>query len=215
MTTAKHPQGAAYNGTGALKLSGDEPRRNFFRRMPKQEPEEKRTKAAPAAQKPPAAPAEERKGENLLMSFLGGWSIRGAFLAIAVIAAVIIGTLISNAQLVMVNDQMVELRSTLSDLQDQETQLKAQYAIYLLALCGKHDDGHIGGVTNGTTHALARKLGKHEVQHDQVKLVLLKLLNSGLTVTDADDPIALALEVCSDSIADGLLVLDQKDLPCI
>ena len=91
MTTAKHPQGAAYNGTGALKLSGDEPRRNFFRRMPKQEPEEKRTKAAPAAQKPPAAPAEERKGENLLMSFLGGWSIRGAFLAIAVIAAVIIG----------------------------------------------------------------------------------------------------------------------------
>ena len=121
MTTAKHPQGAAYNGTGALKLSGDEPRRNFFRRMPKQEPEEKRTKAAPAAQKPPAAPAEERKGENLLMSFLGGWSIRGAFL--------IIGTLISNAQLVMVNDQMVELRSTLSDLQDQETQLKAQYEL--------------------------------------------------------------------------------------
>ena len=108
MTTAKHPQGAAYNGTGALKLSGDEPRRNFFRRMPKQEPEEKRTKAAPAAQKPPAAPAEERKGENLLMSFLGGWSIRGAFLAIAVIAAVIIGTLISNAQLVMVNDQNPE-----------------------------------------------------------------------------------------------------------
>ena len=99
MTTAKHPQGAAYNGTGALKLSGDEPRRNFFRRMPKQEPEEKRTKAAPAAQKPPAAPAEERKGENLLMSFLGGWSIRGAFLAIAVIAVVIIGTLISNAQI--------------------------------------------------------------------------------------------------------------------
>ena len=120
MTTAKHPQGAAYNGTGALKLSGDEPRRNFFRRMPKQEPEEKRTKAAPA---------EERKGENLLMSFLGGWSIRGAFLAIAVIAVVIIGTLISNAQLVMVNDQMVELRSTLSDLQDQETQLKAQYEL--------------------------------------------------------------------------------------
>lgn len=129
MTTAKHPQGAAYNGTGALKLSGDEPRRNFFRRMPKQEPEEKRTKAAPAAQKPPAAPAEERKGENLLMSFLGGWSIRGAFLTIAIIAVVIIGTLISNAQLVMVNDQMVELRSTLSDLQDQETQLKAQYEL--------------------------------------------------------------------------------------
>ena len=45
------------------------------------------------------------------------------------IAAVIIGTLISNAQLVMVNDQMVELRSTLSDLQDQETQLKAQYEL--------------------------------------------------------------------------------------
>ena len=43
--------------------------------------------------------------------------------------AVIIGTLISNAQLVMVNDQMVELRSTLSDLQDQETQLKAQYEL--------------------------------------------------------------------------------------
>ena len=95
------------------------------------------------------------------------------------------------------------------------TKLEADDTVLDLALRGKHDDGHIGGVANGTTHALARKLGKHEVQHDQVKLVLLKLLNSGLTVTDADDPIALALEVCSDSIADGLLVLDQKDLPCI
>ena len=30
VTTAKHPQGAAYNGTGALKLSGDEPTEKFL-----------------------------------------------------------------------------------------------------------------------------------------------------------------------------------------
>ena len=65
MTTAKHPQGAAYNGTGALKLSGDEPRRNFFRRMPKQEPEKERTKAAPAAQNPRARSAKLRVAEKL------------------------------------------------------------------------------------------------------------------------------------------------------
>lgn len=129
MTTAKHPQGAAYNGTGALKINGDDPRRNFFRRTPKQKPEEKPAQAAPAAQKPPVAPAGERKGDSLLMSFLGGWSIRGAFLTIAVIAVIIIATLISNAQLVMVNDQMVELRSSLSQLQSEETQLKAQYEL--------------------------------------------------------------------------------------
>ena len=124
VTTAKHPQGAAYNGTGALKLSGDEPRRTFFRHPPKQE--ESKPQAAP---KPPVQQPEQSRSESVVMHFLGSWSIKGAFLAIAVIAAVIIVTLISNAQLVMVNDQMVELRSTLSDLQDQETQLKAQYEL--------------------------------------------------------------------------------------
>lgn len=124
VTTAKHPQGAAYNGTGALKLSGDDTRKTFFRHSPKQE--EKQPQATP---QPPVKQPEQTRGESLVMHFLGSWSVRGAFVAIAVIALVVIGMLISNAQLVMVNDQVVELRNTLSDLQDQETQLKAQYEL--------------------------------------------------------------------------------------
>ena len=49
--------------------------------------------------------------------------------AILVVAAVIMLMLMSHAQLVMVNDEAVNLRGELSQLQDEVTKLKAQYEL--------------------------------------------------------------------------------------
>ena len=95
------------------------------------------------------------------------------------------------------------------------TELEADDAILDLALCGEHDDRHIGGIANGAANALAGKLGEHEVENDQVELMLLELLDSGLAVANAHDPIALALEVSGHRVANGLLVFNQQNLTCI
>ena len=56
------------------------------------------------------------------------WTVPGAILAILTVALVVVITLASYAQLVVVNDKVVELRNELSELQS-ETQLKAQYEL--------------------------------------------------------------------------------------
>ena len=60
------------------------------------------------------------------------------------------------------------------------TELEADDAVFNLTLCGEHDDRHIGIVTNGTAHALARHAGKHEVEHDQVEMMLGKFFEGFL-----------------------------------
>jgi hypothetical protein len=45
--------------------------------------------------------------------------------------------------------------------------------------------------------------------------MLLELLDSGLAVAHAHNPIALALEIGSDGVSDCLLILDQQNLFCI
>ena len=92
------------------------------------------------------------------------------------------------------------------------TKLQADDAVLDLALGGEHDDGHVGGVADGAADALARQLGEHEVQDDEVEAVLLELLEGRLPVADTADPIALTLEVGRDRVANGLLVLDQQNL---
>ena len=57
------------------------------------------------------------------------WTVPGAILAILTVALVVVITLASYAQLVVVNDKVVELRNELSELQSEETQLKAQYEL--------------------------------------------------------------------------------------
>ena len=95
------------------------------------------------------------------------------------------------------------------------TKLKADDAILDLALGRQHNDGDIRGVANGAANALAGNLGEHKVEHNQVELVLLELLDRRLAVADANNPVALALEIGSDSVTDCLLVLDQQNLFCI
>ena len=88
-------------------------------------------------------------------------------------------------------------------------QLKADDAVFDLALGGQHDDRHIGVVADGATYALARDAGKHQVKDDQIEMVLRKLFQGLLAVSDSCDPVVLTLEVSRHRIADSLLVLDQ------
>ena len=95
------------------------------------------------------------------------------------------------------------------------SELEADNTVFDLALGGKHDNRHIRGVANGAANALTGNLREHEVEHDQVELMLLELLDSRLAVAHAHNPIALALEIGSDSVTDCLLILDQQNLFCI
>lgn len=59
-----------------------------------------------------------------------GWKAAPRAVAtIILVAAVVVMILISYAQLVMVNDQVVSLRSELNQLQTEETKLMAQYEL--------------------------------------------------------------------------------------
>ena len=70
------------------------------------------------------------------------------------------------------------------------TKFQTDNAVLDLALGGQHDDGHVRGIANGTAHALAGKLGKHEIENNEVKLMLFKFLNGRLAVTYANNPIS-------------------------
>ena len=74
-------------------------------------------------------------------------------------------------------------------------ELKTDNTVLDLALSRQHDDGDIRGIANGAANALAGDLGEHKVEHDQVELMLLELLDRGLTVADAHNPVAFALEI--------------------
>ena len=92
-------------------------------------------------------------------------------------------------------------------------QLQADDAVLDLALGGEHDDGHVGVVADGAADTLARDAREHEVEDDQVEVVLGEFLQRLLAVADGGYPIVLALKICGYGIADGLLVLHQQDAP--
>jgi len=79
------------------------------------------------------------------------------------------------------------------------------------AFGGEHDDRHIGCVANGFADLLTRHLRQHQVENHQVESVLAELVESDLAVFGLRDPVALALEVRRDGVANGLLILHQQD----
>ena len=89
--------------------------------------------------------------------------------------------------------------------------LEADDAVFNLALRGEHDDRHIGIVANGAAHALARHTGKHEVEHDQVEMMLGKFFEGFLAVANGGHPVVLTFEIGGYSIADCLLVFDEEN----
>lgn len=127
--TAKDTRGpAAYDGTAALKMDAPAAPTKPRWRLPRRKPTEKIEKSA-KREKPPAPPQAAGSGAAGWLARTGRWTVPGAILALAVVTLVIVVTLASYAQLVMVNDQVVELRDSLSQLQSEETQLAAQYEL--------------------------------------------------------------------------------------
>ena len=107
--TGKQTQGAvAYDGTGALKMAAPEApaqKKKFRKKETKGKKETKET------QHPVV-----KNGAALLIKG-ARWTVPGAILAILTVALVVVITLASYAQLVVVNDKVVELRNELSELQ--------------------------------------------------------------------------------------------------
>lgn len=102
----------AFDGNAALKMAPSE--------APTQAGTAKEEKGASAGRSKPAADPKPR------------WSWKTAPKAVATIffvAAFVVMILVSYAQLVMVNDQVVSLRSELNQLQTEETKLMAQYEL--------------------------------------------------------------------------------------
>ena len=127
--TAKDTRGpAAYDGTAALKMDAPAAPTKPRWRLPRRKPTEKIEKSA-KREKPPAPPQAAGSGAAGWLARTGRWTVPGAILALVVVTLVIVVTLASYAQLVMVNDQVVELRDSLSQLQSEETQLAAQYEL--------------------------------------------------------------------------------------
>ena len=89
------------------------------------------------------------------------------------------------------------------------TELEADDAVLDLALGGEHDDGNVGGLADGTAHALAGEFGQHEVEDHEVERVLLELLHGALSVADPTHDVVLALKIGCNRIADGFLVLNE------
>lgn len=110
---------AAYDGTGALKMAAPEApaRKRPFQKKQKNSGKDK------------AAPARDQAGAGKLLDKGSRLSIPGAIGAIVVVALVVIVTLASYAQLVVVNDKMVDLRDELTQLKTEETKLRAQYEL--------------------------------------------------------------------------------------
>lgn len=123
---------SAYDGNAALKMAAPaEPAQQ--NRPPEQQKKAppKQSSAKAQAKKAQAKP-KHRAGAKFQLGSKPRWAGKTAPTAMAAIfavAAVVVVTLISYANLVMINDQAVTLRSTLNDLKTEETKLMAQYEL--------------------------------------------------------------------------------------
>lgn len=101
----------AFDGNAALKMAPSE--------APAQAGTAKEEKKGTGSSKPAADPKPRRSWKTAPK----------AVATIFFVAAFVVMILVSYAQLVMVNDQVVSLRSELNQLQTEETKLMAQYEL--------------------------------------------------------------------------------------
>ena len=111
---------APIDGSAALKLDAfssetRRPRRAEAPRRPRG-PQTAHTAAQRQAEPKPQQQQRRRIAPTILLGVLA-------------VAAVVVFTLVSYAQLVMVNDQVVGLRSQLNQLQSDQTKLQAEYEL--------------------------------------------------------------------------------------
>jgi len=113
----------AFDGNAALKMAAPE--------APPQGAQERKKTAAPNAG--PTPDPNQGKGPSVTKPEPEPKGIRklafSALATILVMAAMLVLVLASSAQLVVVNDELVGLRSELQTLQEEETKLMAQYEL--------------------------------------------------------------------------------------
>ena len=88
---------------------------------------------------------------------------------------------------------------------------QAGYLVLQLPLRGEHDDGHLGGLPDLPAHGPAIHGGKHDVQHHQVGLDGVELLQPLQAVPGHMAGHALLLQVQPDQVGDILVVLNDEN----
>src|SRR5690606_14146057 len=78
-------------------------------------------------------------------------------------------------------------------------------------LGGEDDDGRVGGLADAPGDLEAVQDGKHQVEHDEVRVQLPELRETGDAVVAHDRVVVLGLELQVDELRDLLLVLDDED----
>lgn len=124
----------AYDGNAALKMTTVE--------MPMQQSRTKQPQAKPVRPKVEPNRQKNKAKQQSKASRMAAPVVQidsqakptklrapAAMVAIFAVALVVILTLVSYAQLVMINDQVVDLRGQLSELKTEETRLMAQYEL--------------------------------------------------------------------------------------
>jgi hypothetical protein len=84
------------------------------------------------------------------------------------------------------------------------------HLVRLFGLRGQHQDGGPSVALDPLADLEAVHPGEHQVEHDQVGLVLAGGLDRFGTIGRDDDPVALALEPGSDRLGDRFLVVDDQ-----
>ena len=90
--------------------------------------------------------------------------------------------------------------------------LQALDAVEHLALGRQHDDGHLAGLPDFGAHRPAVHHRQHDVQQDQVRNLLLKLLNGLAAVAGDADVEPLLHQVHVDQITDIAVVFHDQDV---
>ena len=91
------------------------------------------------------------------------------------------------------------------------TSLETRHDIRGIGTGGQHNDRSVRNPTDRAAHVKAVHTGQHDVQEDQVRIVLLKLSQRSRSVGTEDDVIALVLEDNADHLSQGDVVVDDED----
>jgi hypothetical protein len=90
-------------------------------------------------------------------------------------------------------------------------QLEADDPIRLLAAGGQHDDRQARARPDPAAELEAVHAGKHQVEDDEVRRVVLEEPSRAVAVTRFERPIALSLQVADDHLAHDGFVVDDED----
>jgi hypothetical protein len=91
------------------------------------------------------------------------------------------------------------------------SELEAYDLVELVVAGGQHDDRHGAPRTQPATDLEAVELGQHDVEDDEVDVVLIETGKRLLAVTGLHDPEPLALERKGEQLLHRFLVVDEQN----